>query len=72
MEDYSDRPSGFYGVSKAFSEAIGSIYNEYFGVPSLHLRIGYTSSNDNLVEEWAYDLSHRDAAQIHRKQLMHQ
>ena len=61
------RPSGFYGVSKAFGEAIGSIYNEYFGVPSLHLRIGYTSSNDNPGRGMSLWLSHRDAAQIHMK-----
>ena len=61
------RPSGFYGVSKAFGEAIGSIYNEYFGVPSIHLRIGYTSSNDNPGRGMSLWLSHRDAAQIHMK-----
>jgi len=61
------RPSGFYGVSKAFGEALGSIYNEYYGVPSIHLRIGYTSSNDNPGRGMSLWLSHRDAAQIHMK-----
>ena len=58
------RPSGFYGVSKAFGEAIGSIYNEYYGVPSIHLRIGYTVSNDNPGKGMSLWLSHRDCTQI--------
>ena len=61
------RPSGWYGVSKAFGEAIGSIYNEYHGVPSMHLRIGHTSSTDNPGSWKSLWLSHRDAAQIHMK-----
>ena len=41
------RPDGFYGVSKAFGEAIGSYYNDYHGVSSIHLRIGWVISTDD-------------------------
>ena len=63
------RPSGFYGVSKAFGEAIGSIYNEYYGLPSIHLRIGYTASNDNPGKGMSLWLSHRDCTQIIMKSV---
>ena len=46
-EDVMIRPDGFYGVSKAFGEAIGSYYNDYHGVSSIHLRIGWVISSDD-------------------------
>ncbi len=64
------RPDGFYGVSKAFGEAIGSYYNDYHGLASIQLRIGWVISNDDptfspfALSLW---LSHRDAAQITRR-----
>jgi len=64
------RPSGYYGTSKAYGEALGSYYADYHGVSSIHLRIGFTISTDNpkfgggALALW---LSHRDTAQIHAK-----
>ena len=66
-EDTMIRPDGFYGVSKAFGEAIGSYYNDYHSVSSIHLRIGWViSSDDPTFSPFALSLwlSHRDAAQI--------
>lgn len=68
-EDTMIRPDGFYGVSKAFGEAIGSYYNDYHGVSSIHLRIGWViSSDDPTFDPFALSLwlSHRDTAQIVR------
>ena len=66
-ESYPIRPDGFYGVSKAFGEAIGSYYNDYHGLASIHLRIGWVISSDDpgfspfALSLW---LSHRDTAQV--------
>ena len=63
-EDVMIRPDGFYGVSKAFGEALGSYYNDYHGVSSIHLRIGWViSSDDPTFSPFALSLwlSHRDA-----------
>ena len=63
------RPSGYYGASKAYGEALGSVYKDYYGVQSVHLRIGWTISSDvptfagSALALW---LSHRDTSQIHR------
>ena len=46
-EDTMIRPDGFYGVSKAFGEAVGSYYNDYHDVSSIHLRIGWVISTDD-------------------------
>ena len=63
------RPSGYYGASKAYGEALGSVYKDYYGLHSIHLRIGWTISSD--VPSFsgialALWLSHRDTSQIHR------
>ncbi len=61
------RPSGYYGASKAYGEALGSYYNDYHGLSSIHIRIGFTISTDDpsfggaALSLW---LSHRDTAQI--------
>ena len=34
------RPDGFYGLSKAYVELLGRLYNDKHGVESVHLRIG--------------------------------
>jgi nucleoside-diphosphate-sugar epimerase len=71
-ESYRIRPDGYYGVSKAFGEALGSYYNDYHGVGSIHLRIGWVLAGDDpafspfALSLW---LSHRDIAQIVRKSL---
>lgn len=38
--DQRVRPDGYYGVSKAFGEALGSLYADKFGMRVLSLRIG--------------------------------
>jgi nucleoside-diphosphate-sugar epimerase len=61
------RPDGYYGVTKAFGEALGSYYWEYHHVSSLHLRIGWVlSTDDPTFSAFALTLwlSHRDVAQI--------
>ena len=66
------RPDGFYGVSKAFGEAIGSYYSDYHGLASIHLRIGWViSSDDPTFAPFALSLwlSHRDTAQIVHKSI---
>lgn len=68
-EDVMIRPDGFYGISKAFGEAIGSYYNDYHELSSIHLRIGWVISTDDpsfspfALSLW---LSHADVAQIVR------
>lgn len=62
------RPSGYYGVSKAYGEALGSYYNDYHGLSSIHIRIGWTLSTDDPTfsgGSMALWLSHRDAGQAH-------
>ncbi len=66
------RPDGYYGTSKAYGEALGSYYNDYHGLSSIHLRIGWVVSRDDptfspfALSLW---LSHRDVAQITRLSL---
>ena len=56
-----------YGASKAYGEALGSYYNDYHGLSSIHVRIGFTISTDDpsfggaALSLW---LSHRDTAQV--------
>ena len=71
-ESAAIRPDGFYGVSKAFGEAIGSYYNDYHGVSSIHLRIGWViSSDDPTFSPFALSLwlSKRDAAQVVQRSI---
>ena len=66
------RPDGFYGVSKAFGEALGSYYNDYHGLSSIHLRIGWViSTDDPTFSPFALSLwlSHRDVAQAVQKSI---
>jgi len=71
-EDDRIRPDGYYGVSKAFGEAMGSYYDDYHGVSSIHLRIGWVLSDDDptfspfALSLW---LSHRDTAQAVSKAI---
>ena len=61
------RPDGYYGVAKAYGEALGSYYNDYHGVNSFHLRIGWViRDNDPTVNPHGLTLwlSHRDLVQI--------
>ena len=62
------RPCCYYGVGKAFGEALGSYYHDRYGISCICLRIGGVS----LEEGWyrkrgsglSLWLSHRDAAQL--------
>ena len=62
------RPSGYYGMSKAYGEAMGHYYYDVYGISTIAIRIGFTLSNDlptfdgSALSLW---LSHRDTAQIH-------
>lgn len=61
------RPDGYYGISKAFGEAMGAYYAENFGLSVLCLRIGTVNSHDNPthdIRHMATWLSHRDLAQL--------
>ncbi|MBM3957228.1 MAG: NAD(P)-dependent oxidoreductase, partial [Gemmatimonadetes bacterium] len=62
------RPLGFYGVSKAYQEALGSFYRDFYGLSVICLRIGYVMTTDNpaiLAAALSLWLSHRDTAQVH-------
>lgn len=68
IDETSDiRPDGYYGVSKAYGEALGSYYKDYHKLGSLHLRIGWVISDDDpsfspfASSVW---LSHFDTASI--------
>jgi NAD+ dependent glucose-6-phosphate dehydrogenase len=66
------RPDGYYGVSKACGEALGSYYLDYHNLSSIHLRIGWVlSENDPTFSPFALSLwlSQRDLGQIMRCSL---
>ncbi len=66
-ENHRIRPDGYYGVAKAYGEALGSYYNDYHSLSSFHLRIGWViRDNDPTVSSHglALWLSHRDLVQI--------
>ena len=61
------RPDGFYGISKAFGEAMGSYYADNFGLQVACLRIGtVTKENDPTtnIRMRATWMSHRDMAHM--------
>jgi nucleoside-diphosphate-sugar epimerase len=61
------RPDGYYGVSKAYGEAMGAYYAENFGMSVICLRIGTVNRHDSPqrdVRHMATWLSHRDLAQL--------
>ena len=66
-EKHMIRPDSYYGVAKAYGEALGSYYNDFHGLSSFHLRIGWVIEDDDptfsafALSLW---LSHRDMAQI--------
>ena len=66
------RPDSYYGGSKAFGEAIGSYYSDFFNISSINLRIGWVISDDDptfspmSLNLW---LSHRDLSQIVEKAI---
>jgi nucleoside-diphosphate-sugar epimerase len=61
------RPDGYYGVSKAYGEAMGAYYAENFGLSVICLRIGTVNRHNSPqrdVRHMATWLSHRDLAQL--------
>jgi len=66
------RPDSYYGVSKAFGEALARYYHERWGLSSICLRIGSVLKDDDPagnprhLRTW---LSHRDLVQLVLKSL---
>ena len=66
------RPKNYYGVSKAFGEAIARQFFEAYNIKSICLRIGSVLKDDNprvdnlKMKKW---LSHRDLVQLIEKGL---
>jgi uronate dehydrogenase len=60
------RPDGFYGVSKAFGEALGRLYAEKYGVQVVCLRIGTFAERPTTSRQLSTWLSPRDCLQLVR------
>jgi NAD+ dependent glucose-6-phosphate dehydrogenase len=61
------RPDGYYGMSKAFGEAMGAYYADNFGMSVICLRIGTVNHHNSPIRDvrhMATWLSHRDLAQL--------
>lgn len=69
--DVTTKPDTRYGVSKAFGEAMGSLYADKYGVESLAIRIGNVDQRPADVRRLAIWLSPRDLAQLVRIGLDH-
>lgn len=66
------RPDGYYGISKAYGEAMGRYYSEEYGISVICLRIGTVNqwnSPTRSIRHFATWFSHRDQAQQVRKSL---
>jgi uronate dehydrogenase len=63
------RPDTFYGVSKAFGEALGRLYAEKYGLEVVCLRIGSFSNRPISVRQLSIWLSPRDCVQLVRCSL---
>jgi uronate dehydrogenase len=60
------RPDGFYGVSKAFGEALGRLYAEKYGLEVICLRIGTFAERPTTPRHLSTWLSPRDLVQLVR------
>ena len=58
------RPDSYYGVSKAFGEALGRYYVDQYGMSVICLRIGSFQPKPHGVRQLSTWLSHRDMAQL--------
>lgn len=63
------RPDTFYGVSKAFGEALGRLYHDKHGLQVVCLRIGSFKERPTVPRELATWLSPRDAVGLVRATL---
>jgi uronate dehydrogenase len=66
--DVPARPDTYYGVSKAFGEALGRLYAEKWGLEIACIRIGTVNKEDRplTVRHLSTWLSHRDAVALFR------
>ena len=61
------RPDGYYGVSKAFGESLGSYFHDEYGLSIICLRIGWVMESDDptfapsALSLW---MSHKDTANL--------
>jgi uronate dehydrogenase len=60
------RPSGFYGASKVYGEALGRLHADKFGMEVACLRIGAFRAQPGNARELGAWVSHRDMAQLAR------
>src|SRR3954452_3752041 len=63
------RPDGIYGASKAYGEALGSMFVERFGLSIVCLRIGSFQPRPQERRELSTWLSHADAIRLVRASL---
>ena len=63
------RPDGLYGATKAFSEALGRVYADKFGLEVVALRIGTFSPRPRTTRELSTWLSPGDAGLLVRAAL---
>jgi nucleoside-diphosphate-sugar epimerase len=67
------RPDGYYGVSKAFGEALARFYCARYGIDFVCLRIGSVRQDDDPAGDARFRktwLSHRDLIQLVSKSLL--
>ncbi|MEJ0011215.1 MAG: NAD(P)-dependent oxidoreductase [Bauldia sp.] len=69
--DVSVRPDSRYGLSKAFGEALGSLYADKYGAEVLSIRIGHVVAKPFDRRRLAIWISRRDLAQLIRIGLDH-
>jgi uronate dehydrogenase len=58
------RPDTLYGVTKAYGEALGSLYADKFGLEVICIRIGSFAERPRQVRELATWLSYRDTVRL--------
>jgi uronate dehydrogenase len=63
------RPDTFYGVSKAFGEALGRLYADKYGLEVVCLRIGSFAERPTTTRQLSIWLSPRDCVQLVRCSL---
>jgi uronate dehydrogenase len=67
--DATPRPDGLYGATKAFSEALGRMYADKFGLTVVALRIGTFEERPTTTRDLSTWLSHGDARRLVRAAL---
>ena len=67
--DSTPRPDGLYAATKAFSEALGRMYADRFGLEVVALRIGMFAERPATARDLSTWLSHGDARRLVRAAL---